>query len=174
MILGFGTHRALEKSQNDLETGWPERLNTGAFVWVGQSSIPGSEFASRRSPPDCTHPNSVPGLHAFPSSALIRRVLRRVLHGRTDSHLQSSNSKRYECSSACVSVVGHCDVQHAISSQLSDFVCPPEREDPVVFEFALAADAPLPARPDLRPDRLAGASCVASPLVPSSASPSLE
>ena len=66
MILGFGTHRALEKSKNDLETGWPERLNTGAFVWAGQSSIPGSEFASRRSPPDCTPPELSPRASRFP------------------------------------------------------------------------------------------------------------
>ena len=53
--------------QNDLETGWPKRLNTGAFVWAGQSSIPGSGFPSRRFPPDCTSPELSPRVSESPS-----------------------------------------------------------------------------------------------------------
>jgi len=53
--------------QNDLETGWPERLNTGAFVWAGQSSNPGEwVFIEALSP--ILHPTRAqsPGLQIDP------------------------------------------------------------------------------------------------------------
>jgi len=37
--------------QNDLETGWPARFNTGAFVWAGQSSTPGELRSFKASSP---------------------------------------------------------------------------------------------------------------------------
>lgn len=51
----------------DLETGRPERLNTGAFVWAGQSSNPGERvFIKALSP--ILHPTRNPIPRVFRST----------------------------------------------------------------------------------------------------------